>query len=220
MIDHQHASSSKDTDLDNSYLIAIINDFIVETMEHRSYWPYWTFCCGCFISHRQRDGLKSAFASYNPDEEEPLILIDDSFLHNGKKGVMITNKMLYYKLLPIGKGSYWQGVIPNTAISNACFQPRMTGSHFKLNNEFLGVSISYTRVGSGSKECAVINNLLQSLLQAINSNRTKEKINVVIKPNKYYECSESNNSLPFCFSMILMVLSMVLIVAVLAKIFQ
>lgn len=158
--------------MENECVINLTKDFVNRVMYGHRFWQYYSFWCSPYISKKRLTNMIKNFASYDKEEEVPLVLIDSSLLENGKSGILITNKTIYYKLnTTTGKGWYNHDKLDLKEISNLYFKPCMSGSYLMINNEQVGLSPKFSSGGAPERDAAVLNELLASFIEALKENQ-------------------------------------------------
>lgn len=158
--------AEEDFSLEDEVLFDIIEQYFKKNNVGPRKWNYFGFYANEFIPSKILKNAKRVYASYDDNEEIPLLLIDDAVLFNGKRGVLITDSSIYYRLFPADlKGSNIIGQIKLEDVKEITLSKFMDRAWVTINNRKVGMLVGIGGPPKGRID--VLNKYFSYLLQAI-----------------------------------------------------
>jgi len=150
--------------LDNERLTNIVKDFFEKNPP-----PYFSFDYGIFIPSRKLNYARKFYAPYDIEKEYPILLIDDTFLRSAKKGLLVTNLHVYYRLYSKrNTNKIKKGDFPLNEINNIYINIGRKGSDLIINNKKEAFMTAYGVDGFKKTEGEIINTLFEIIIKSIN----------------------------------------------------
>jgi hypothetical protein len=153
----------------NSHLYDFTEQYFEENNKEPWKWNFFGFYVNKFIPPKKLEKARRVYASYNIKEEIPLMLIDDTVLFNSKRGMLITNVRIYYRLYPVDlKGPNVMGKIELKDTKEMVLTKFMDRAWVLINGHKVGVLIGVGGPPEGRIE--ILNDYFDKLLQEIHQN--------------------------------------------------
>jgi hypothetical protein len=86
----------KVSSMENEFLFDIAEKYFKDKNVGNRKWNFMTFWYGEYIPEKQLQSAKKWFAGYNPNKEEPIIIMMDNCFGLIKEGLVVTNINIYY----------------------------------------------------------------------------------------------------------------------------
>ncbi len=84
--------------MENEILFQTVKNFSKVKILGPRKWSFFAFQYDGFISDKKLRNAKREYAHYNPETEKPILLVDDTIINSGKRGFVLTNISLYYRV--------------------------------------------------------------------------------------------------------------------------
>lgn len=110
-----------------------------------SKWTLRKIFYGPFIADKKLNTARQAYASFNPREETPILLYDDTLFGNGKSGFLITSRRFYYSISIEHGGNDTVGYLELPDIQNFTIQMNKVSADIIINGKKLGTIIQISR---------------------------------------------------------------------------
>jgi len=147
--------------LDNAAVFTIIDDYFSNNNQGGRLWGFYDFKTNPFIDQEKIDQARKVYADYNPIEEIPVLFVDD--LMPEPSGIMITNKYIYYKLMPALFRKYVTGKIQLNKVNSFRIKPRFFGLIY-VNGQRLG---TINALNFASKSVQVFEDLVNLMIKEV-----------------------------------------------------
>ena len=146
----------------NNQLLSKIMDEYFETNPP----PYFSFDYGKLIPLRKLKNARKRYAYYDDEKEHPLILIDDTFFRSGKKGILITNLHIFYRLYTkCGSNEIKKAHIALSDIKNIYINIGRQGSDLIINNKKEAFTTAFGIDSFKRTEAEILNKLFALLIE-------------------------------------------------------
>lgn len=154
---------------ENSHLYDFTEQYFKENNVGHRKWNYFRFYANEFIPIKMLENARRAYARYETDKEIPILLIDDAVFYRGKRGMLITNINIYYRLFPVDvKNSNGTGKIQLNDTEKMVLLKIMNRAWVLINNHKVGTLASVG--GPPEGRIGILNDYFGKLLQAIHQN--------------------------------------------------
>lgn len=145
----------------NSHLIDIVDEYFRDIPR-----PYIAFDYGKYISCKKLKNARKLYAQYDCNKEQPLLLIDETFFHSAKRGCLLTDVSLYFRLKPdYSSNSVIVGRIPLDEIKILYFDLIKVGSNLIVNEKKIAYSTAFGNHNFKKAESEIINKLFKIILE-------------------------------------------------------
>jgi len=150
--------------MENESLLGIVNSFFQNNTQRCFFIDY-----GEFMSLRKLKNAKRRYANYNKDKEIPLLLVDDTFFRSAKKGILLTNSYLYYRLYSKrGSSVIKKGKFPINKITNLYLNIGRMGSELVINNQKEAFTTAFGIDEPKKTEGEILNRLFDLIFKSLN----------------------------------------------------
>jgi hypothetical protein len=145
----------------NSHLSDIVDEYFRNVPR-----PYIAFDYGEFISSRKLENARKHYARYDSNEEQPLLLIDETFFRSAKRGLLLTDASLYFRLKPdYRSNSVIVKKISLHEIDKLYFDLIKVGSNLIVNEKKIAYSTAFGNHNFKKVESEIINKLFKIILE-------------------------------------------------------
>lgn len=149
----------------------IIAERVLDNYPH----PIFTFDYGKLISIRKLRNARKIYAPYDPEKEQPILLVDDTFLQSAKRGMLLTNINLYFRLKTnFSKWDITIQRIPLKEIYALRIQISSNGSILLINKNKVAYIPSFGSKGFMKNESDILNELFEQLLKEVHKDEKNE----------------------------------------------
>jgi len=150
--------------MENEALFNIVNTFFEKNPP-----PYFSFDYGRLIPLRKLKNARKLYASYDTEKEFPLLLVDETFFRSAKKGILLTNLHLYYRLYTKrGRNEIKKGKLPLNQITTIYIDIGRMGSDLMINNKKEAFTTAFGVDEPKKTEAKVLNSLFKLIISSIN----------------------------------------------------
>jgi len=146
--------------MDNHSMLGIIDEYFKINPP-----PYFSFDFGKLIPLRKLKNAKKLYAQYDEEKEQPLLLIDDTFFRSGKKGILITNLHLFYRLYSKrGNTEIKKAQFSLNEITSLYIDIGRMGSNLIINKNKEAFTIAFGVDEPKKTEAEILNKLFEMLI--------------------------------------------------------
>jgi len=149
--------------MENKILIKTVEEYFANIQG-----KYANFDYGEHIPTNKLNVIRKLYAPYNGEIEKPLLLIDDTVFRSAKKGILLTNMNLYYRLYA---GRKIKGIhVGRVALNfNTSIEIKLghKGSDLVINGDIVAFTTAFGLGGINEKEGKIINRLFELLAQVL-----------------------------------------------------
>jgi hypothetical protein len=124
--------------MSNESILSIADQHFRSTNPGGNKWTFNKIFYGPFIPEKKLNTARQSYATFNPREETPILLYDDTAFGSGKKGFLITNETLYYLMSTDFTGKDAEASISLAEISSFRIQVNKMSSDVFVNNRKIG----------------------------------------------------------------------------------
>ncbi len=163
--------------MENEILFQICEEFFKNKNIVPRKWNFFALQYNSFINQKKLRNAKREYAHYNPEMEKPILLVDDTIINSGKRGFVLTNVSLYYRVGRINSNSDIKNNIPLYKLNDIYISLFKQGSYLVVNGINIGVISSFNRGGFGEKEARVVNELFVQIMLALHPTKKAEDFN-------------------------------------------
>lgn len=152
--------------MENEFLIRIVDEYFEDIPR-----PYANFEYGKYISLRKLKNVRKLYVPFNLEKEKPLLLIDDTVFASAKKGILLTNENLYFRLFS-GRNVKGMNIacVPLKEISNLTIKIGKKGSDLIVNGNKVAFTTAFGIGGVNEKEGKIIETLFELLISSLHNN--------------------------------------------------
>lgn len=178
--------------MENSILFEVAASYFQQYMES-STWPFSYLFYGPTIPNEMLEVAKNGYASYDTNEERPILLEGDTIDENKKpiasKGLLITNKNIYFYLNSTYKGKKTIRCMPLSSIKSFALKQSFLYSTMIINGKSIA---TLDGLNSRFKEGrTIVEELVSLLIEELN------KANITDSENKAKKFYDDVNIEPF-----------------------
>ena len=152
--------------MENGELIIIVNNFFKKNPP-----PFYSFDYGELISNRKLKNARKLYAPYDPEKERPILVIDDTFFKSARRGMLLTNKNLYFRFREnFSKWHLTTQQIPLKQIFTLNIQISSNASILLINGKKVASILVFGNKGFMKTESEVLNELFILFLKSVHEN--------------------------------------------------
>lgn len=130
--------------------------------------PFFSFDYRKRIPLRKLKNARNRYAPYDDDKEHPLLLIDDTISRSAKKGILITDLHIFYRLYARGGSTeIKKGCIALNDINNIYIDIGRQGSYLMINNKKEAFTTAFGVDGFKRTEAEILNKLFGLLIESL-----------------------------------------------------
>lgn len=132
--------------------------------------PYVKYDFGKNIPLRKLNTARKIYAPYNSKNEQAILLIDDTVFSSAKRGILLTDKNLFFRLYSDhGSKEIRDGKILLNDLIEFHIDLRMSGSNVIVNGNKVGFTTALGLDDLSKKEAKLLNRFFDLLLKSVHS---------------------------------------------------
>lgn len=130
-------------------------------------WSYQYIFYAPFIAPEKLRSAMQAYADFDPQQEKPILLMDDTLFGSAQKGLIITDRALYYNLSVSFSGSDGIDRVELKNIESFTVEIKTLGANLLVNGVQFGYTTSLNSMNR--KEGIILQELMRLFIKSIQS---------------------------------------------------